>query len=204
MGESVAKGTWKDRLGYFWMYYKIPVFLIVVAVIVIVSFVHTNLTQKTSCLDAALFDIHSSAEENALETDFEHYAGINTKKYAATISTSLMLSDSSSSSYSMGSLARLYTETGTGKLDVCAMRKKDFKKYEKAGIFLDLSKVLPKEELEKYSVRRDKSGAVTGLYLKDSSRIKKIGGYPKRDGVVGILKQSKHIGAAKQFLRWLR
>lgn len=203
MEESAAKGTWKDRLGYFWMYYKIPVFLIAVAAIVIASFVHTNLTQKTSCLDAVLFDVHSSAEENALEKDFEQYAGVNTKKYAATISTSLMLSDSSSSSYSMGSLAKLYTQVGTGKLDVCAMREKDFKKYEKTGIFLDLSKVLSKEELGKYSVCRDQSGAVTGLYLKDSPLVNKIGGYPKEDGVIGILKQSDHMETAKQFLKWL-
>ena len=204
MGESAAKGTWKDRLGYFWMYYKIPVFLIAVAAIVIASFVHANLTRKTSCLDVVLFDVHSSAEEGALENDFERYAGVDTKEYAATISTSLMLSDSSSSSYSMGSLARLYTQAGTGKLDVCAMREKDFRKYEKAGIFLDLSKVLSKEEIARYNVRRDKNGAVTGIYLKDSARIKKIGGYPESDGAIGILKQTKHIGMAKAFLRWMR
>lgn len=203
MEESAAKGTWKDRLYYFWMYYKIPVFLIGAGLIVALSFIHAGVTKKTPYLNAMFFDIHTDADESSLEQDFAKYADIDSREYDISVSTSLMLSDSSSASYSMGSLARLYTQVGNEELDVCGMKEKDFEKYEKAGIFLDLSTVFSKEEMEEFPGLYEKDGKILGIYLNGCPKIEKIGGYSGSDAVIGIIQSSGHIDEAKTFLKYL-
>lgn len=206
MTQDVNRGTWKDRLEYFWMYYKIPVILIAIGAVMAISFIHASFTQKPEALNVLLLDAHMSVSDDAAEDNFIDYEGIDTKENSVTINATQMLSDSTSASYQMGSLAKLYSEIGTEKLDVCSMLESDFSKYTGAGTFLDLRDLFTEEELNAFpSLYRDEEGRVLGIYCDDMPKMEEFAGYSSEnaEGVIGIIYNTEHLDMAKTFLQYL-
>lgn len=101
-----------------------------------------------------------------MEQDFVEAAGINPNpdRNCVTISTSQLLGDGSRD-YQMASLAELYSQIGTGTLDVVSMRESDFVKYVDAGTFLDLRDLFTDKELSAFGHGyRDEDGKILGIY----------------------------------------
>lgn len=198
------KGSRREKLEYFWMYYKVP-FLVCVAIMVIaVSFGHAALTEKESGFQAILFDIHTDVEGTDLAEEFADYAGIDTREYDVLIHTSLLLDDTSSTNYKISSISKLYSLVGTEDLDVCMMTEADFEKYEEEGMFLDLSTCMSLEELEEFPEVYEKNGKILGIYGSDLLKIKTISGYSDGEkSVAGIIYNSKHRNQAVSFLHYL-
>ena len=202
----MKQGTWREKLEYFWMYYKIPFLTVVFLFAVAAYFIYAKAAEKEPAFSAILLDIHTDVQEEALEEEFAEYAGIDTGKYEVQISTSLLFSDASSGGYAMASLARVYTQIGTEELDVCMMLGEDFAEYAEADSFLDLREVFTEEELEQFpGLYRDENGRVLGVYGDGLEKIEEIKGYsgetPK--GIAGVLYNTKHPETAKQFLEYL-
>lgn len=202
--EDQKRKTGKDRIEYFWMFYKIPAILVVISIIAAVSFIHAWITNKPSVLDAMLLDIHSDVTEENMEQDFVEAAGINPDRNCVTISTSQLLGDGSRD-YQMASLAKLYSQIGTGTLDVVSMRESDFVKYVDAGTFLDLRDLFTDKELSAFGhVYRDEDGKILGIYCEGMAKMKEIGGYSSgENGIIGILYNSEHVEMAGKFLQYL-
>lgn len=202
----MKQGNWRERLEYFWMYYKIPFIAAVLIVAVIIYFGYAKISEKENAFSAILLDVHTDVPEETLEEEFAGYSGIDTSEYDVTISTSLLFSDSSSGSYAMASLARLYTQIGTEELDVCMMTEEDFEQYAQAGSFLDLRDIFSEEELEQFpKLYTDGEGKVLGVYGDDLPGIRRIDGYSdnETESVGGILYNTRHSETAKQFLEYL-
>lgn len=198
--------TWKKRLEYFWMYYKIPFLAAVMISAAVIYFVHAKITEKDPAFNAILFDVHTNERQEDVESDFADYAGIDTEKYEVLISMDLLFSDSSSGAYTMASLSHFYTQTGTQELDVCMMLEEDFKVYAEADCFLDLREVFTEQELKQFpDLYRDSEGRVLGAYGDDLKKIRSMDGYsdPKTRSAAGIMYNTKHKEAAKQFLEYL-
>lgn len=202
----MKQGTWRKRLEYFWMYYKLP-FLVAVGVIVAVSyFAYAKATEKDYALNAMLVDIHTDVQEGMLEREFAEYAGIDTDKYEVEISTSLLFSDASSGNYAMTSLAKMYTQIGTEDLDVCMLLEQDFEEYAQADSFLDLREVFTEEELERFpELYEDSDGRVLGVYGDELAKIREIDGYSDdtQRCAAGIVYNTRHKETAAEFLRYL-
>lgn len=204
MTTDQHKGTWKDRLGYFWMYYKVPVILIAIGVVMAISFVHAAVTEKPSALSVMMLDVHTDAADDELSTDFMNYAGIDSGKNSVTISTTQMLTDAGSASYQMGSLAKLYTSIGTGDLDVCSMLEDGFGKYADADSFMDLRDVFTEDELNTFpALYTSEDGKVLGIYCGQMPKMQEISGYANGTGVIGIMYNTEHTDMAAEYLRYL-
>ena len=106
------KGKWKKKLEYFWMYYKIPFFVVLAVSVVFVYFLYAKLTEKEYGFNAILFDIHTDTAQQVIEKEYASYAGINVDKYEVLISTSLLLADGTSN-YAMTSRSKFYSLIGT-------------------------------------------------------------------------------------------
>jgi hypothetical protein len=203
MTEIHNKGAWRDRLGYFWVYYKILVILIVIGLIMVINFLHASLTEQPSVLNVMMLDIHAKVTSEKLQQEFIHAASINEKKEKVTISVDQLLGDGSSS-YQMGILAKLYSEIGMNQLDVVSMRKDDFANYVKSDMFLDLREVFTPEELSEFTgLYRDDSGRVLGIRCNSMPGIKNISGYEMDFGVMGIVYNTQHKDMAVKYLKYL-
>lgn len=198
------KGTWKDRLGYFWMYYSVPTILVVIALAAVISFVHANLTTPPAALNVMLLDVGTSADDDALAQAFADAAGIDTDTHGVTIVTSLML-DHTNSNYQMSSIAKLYSEIGTGDVDVVAMSESDYANYSKADMFLDLRDVFTEEELAAFpECYANTSGQIIGIYCEEMPGIRAIDGYSDGErAVIGIVYNTEHVDAARMYLEYL-
>lgn len=202
----MKQGTWKKRLEYFWMYYKIQFLAIISAVIVVTYFIYAKVTEKEYAFNAMLLDVHTNAQEEWLADGFAAYAGIDTKKYEVLISTSLLFSDAASGNYAMSSLAKFYSLIGTEELDACMMLEEDFIKYAGADSFLDLRELFTEEELEMFpALYTDNTGRILGIYGDTLPKIEEIEGYSDTDTrcLGGVIYNTRHADHAKKFLEYL-
>lgn len=192
----------KEKTVYFWMYYKAP-FLAVLAVVLITGYwVHAAAVEKEIAFSAMLVDCHASVSEEEMEKEFASYMGMD--EDTVSFQNSYLFSDSTSSTYAMTSLSRFYSDIGTEKLDVCGFLEEDFEKYVKSGTFLDLRECFTEEELEEYGESLYYyGGEPVGIYGDGLPGLLKSGCYSKKDAVVGIIYNSKHVGTAADYLRYL-
>lgn len=197
------KGTWKDRLGYYWMYYSIPTVLVVIALVAAISWLHAGATALPEALHVMLLDIRTQVSDETLEQSFCDVAGIDASQYNVTIESSLML-ENTTSNYQMSSIARMYSAVGTGEIDVAAMRGSDFANYIKADMFLDLREVFTEEELAAFpALYTDADGSVLGIYCEGLPVMQEIGGYAGEEAVIGIVYNAAHVYNAAAFLQYL-
>ncbi len=204
---NANRGTWKDRLGYFWMFYKIPVILVIIALAVVLSFVHARLTEPKDGLQVMMLDAHTNIAGEEIASAFAAYEQIDTDNFGVTVSAEYMLSDSSSGNYAMSSLAKFYTEIGTGDLDVAMLTTEDYGKYAESDAFLDLREVFTEEELETFThLYTNEEGEVLGIYGDCLAGIEECEAYTSDEGrgIIGIIYASSHTETAADFIEFLR
>lgn len=192
----------REKTEYFWMYYKAP-FLAILAVLLITGYwVRAAAVEKELAFSAMLVDCHASVSEEAMEQDFASFAGMD----ADTVSfqNSYLFSDSTSSTYAMTSLSRFYSDIGTEKLDVCGLLEQDFEKYAGSGTFLDLRECFTEEELSRYGANLYYyEGKPVGIYRDGLPGLAKSGCYSKSNAMIGIIYNTKHVGTAADYIRYL-
>lgn len=197
---------WKDRIEYFWMYYKLPFIASVIMLIIAAQWVWAAGCGKEAVLSVMMADCHTDKEGEQLAREFEEYAGIDQKKEMVSVNTTCLLSDASAGTYAMTSLSKFYSDTGTESLDVAGFLEEDFRKYTRTDCFLNLETCMSKETLEKYRpYLYYQEGVPVGIYTEGLPGLLKDGLYENREtkAVVGIMYNSRHVDMAVKYLEYL-
>lgn len=148
---KIKEMSFKEKLSYFWEYYRIP-FFIVAAVIILASFlIHDIVTAKPYGFYAIMINSSPSTQETNLEKSFSTYADIDMSKYDCYIDTSTTLNLSSTNQYDMASMQKIMAVIAAGDLDTMVADYNSFSHYAMNDTFTDLRKVLSKDQLAKYS-----------------------------------------------------
>ena len=143
--------TGKERLSYFWYYYKIHTIAAVSAVILVSIFIYQFATNKDYGFYAAVINADPTGlEDNQWAQEFEEYAGIDTKKYMASIDTSIVLDDNDYTQLGMTNREKLLAMLQIGMVDIMVVDTEHFENYAQYEYFLDLEKVLTPELLAEY------------------------------------------------------
>lgn len=142
----------KEKLAYFWDYYKIHTFVVIAVIAFAATFIYQYATNRDYGFYAAVINADTTAltEVNPWGSEFEEYAGIDTEEYQAYIDTSIALSDNDSTQYSMSSTEKLLAMVQTGIVDVIVADTAVFENYAQYEYFMNLEEVLPAEVYEKY------------------------------------------------------
>lgn len=150
--EALKEMNTKQKLSYFWDYYKIHTIAAIVIISLSTLFIYQYVTNKGYGFYAAIInaDITNIPEVNPWGSEFEEYAGIDTKEYQAYIDTSLALSDSDSTQYSMSSTEKLLAMLQTGIVDVIVADTATFENYAQNEYFMNLKEALPADVYAKY------------------------------------------------------
>lgn len=144
----------KEKLAYFWDYYKIHVLVLIVVIVMVSTFIYQYVTNKdygfyVSLVNAAITDQNENlASEWAAE--FQEYAGIDPKEYQVYIDTSVILSEDMSSSYSVSNEEKMFIMAQVGTINAIIAETESFEKYSQLEYFYNLENVLSAEEIEKY------------------------------------------------------
>ena len=89
--DKIKGKSWKERLAYFWDYYKWYVLIAVVALALLTHTVTTSLNKKEVVLKGILIDGIGTVEEPAVLQTFFDSAGINPEKQEVYLNTGLAL-----------------------------------------------------------------------------------------------------------------
>ncbi len=149
--QQKLKGrSFKEKLGYFWDYYKIHTFVVLLLLIVVGSFVWDIATTKEEAFSATLLNAYGGEGQESFQADFAEYAGIDTDVYSCYIDATSTLSHQMTSEVDLAVFQRTIAMAQTGGLDVVAGDPMPFTHIAGTGMFLDLKDVLTEEEYTQY------------------------------------------------------
>ncbi|MCH5254402.1 MAG: hypothetical protein J1F41_05705 [Lachnospiraceae bacterium] len=150
--EALKNGTFKQKLQYFWDYYKWYVIIGVIVIAMASSFIHDILSNKEHGFFAVFLN---TQEENVSARSFRsnlaERLNIDTDNYDVSVDTSMNISAISNDESTLNDMQRLSIYMSTGDLDVLAADSPTFLRYASTDMFYDLRDILSKEQLDEYS-----------------------------------------------------
>ena len=151
--EAMKHGTPKQKLEYFWLYYKWHVIIAVAAIAAITSFIYETVTRKETALHVLFLNSFVLSEDNgeAYEQNFLESTKINTDEYEILVDTSLYLQPGSMDENTYTALQKVSVYVAAGDVDLLAADQTAFEYYGYLDYLTDLRKMLTPEQIEKYS-----------------------------------------------------
>lgn len=204
--------------GYIWDYYKIPIILIVAAVVLVIWFIHDRVSAKESVLNVATANCYSLElnDPSSLFEEFMQLEGFDTSDQEVALNTSLSFSSDGSNPYAM---ATLMTVLGSNTVDVIIMDDGLFEELGKNAAFMPVEEYLTEEEIAKlgddvlnceYEILDEKGETVghdsynAGIRLSSNKWIIDSGLYPGYDPIIAILyTQDPRYDTASDFVRYV-
>ena len=150
--KALSEMNTKEKLAYFWDYYKVHTIVVIAAVFLIVMFIYQYATNKDYGFYAAIINADTTklSDIDPWSKEFEQYVGMDTDKYQAYIDTTFVLSDDSSDQYALANTEKLMAMVQTGTIDVMVTDTANFEKYAQNEYFMNLEEVLPADVYAKY------------------------------------------------------
>lgn len=150
--EALKNGTPKQKLAYFWYYYKWHVIISVIIIGMLVSFIYQYANRKDTAfnavlLNASLLDQISSEQPDFL-TDFAEKEGIDLNTSDITFDTSIRVVEGSMDEVSVTSTQKLMVYVAANELDSMITDFDSFQKYANSSLFYDLRDILTEEQFQ--------------------------------------------------------
>lgn len=154
--ESIKDKPFKEKLGYFWYYYKWHTAGAIFFLIVVITLIHDIATSKeivfnATFMNAYSLDMSGSSEGNSFMNEFAQLAGIDTDKYDVYLDTNMRFDLTSYDEASLAASQKFLAMSAAGEIDVVVSERDIFSNYADSGMFQDLRDYLTEEQLEKYA-----------------------------------------------------
>lgn len=156
----------KERLAYFWEYYKWPAIIAVLVVAAIIYTVSAQMGKKEAVLSGILLNSSVPLEDPAFLQDFCHAAGIDTEIQEIVLNTGLSLT-ADDPTVGIMTYQRIHAGIAAKETDFVIATAEAFRQcsYDSSRMFMDLRQVLSAEKLAELEGR---------LYYIDGSLFEKI------------------------------
>ncbi len=161
--EAIKHGTWKQKLEYFWDYYKIHTLVTAAVLIFVVSMIYNHITATEPVLDGIFLNAYSqkdSASTFTLMDDFAKAQKIDLKEYHVDSQQLAHISvqeqqenaniDSTAASTANTSLQVIMTKTSAEVLDFIVGNHASMQEFAYGEYFIDLSEILSEEQYKQY------------------------------------------------------
>jgi hypothetical protein len=148
--EALKHGTWKQRISYYWLYYKWYVIVAAAILVFIVSFVHNILTRKEDAFAAAF--VNAWAQEGAEDylQNFAKESGIDLNEYQINMDSNLYITQGSLDQATMVTTQKVMVYIASNSLDVLAADETTFQSYAYSEALADLRTLLTPAQVERY------------------------------------------------------
>ncbi len=148
--EALKNGTPKEKLAYFWYYYKWHVIGTIIAIIAVASLIHNYVTQK----DIALYTVVLNSADQYTSKEYaqkvaEHLA-IDTQEYEVFFDTSMYIDFTKMDEVTTASTQKMMVYIAACELDCIVTDTASLQHYSYNDTFYDLREILSAEQLEKY------------------------------------------------------
>ena len=155
--ELLKNGTFKEKIAYFFDYYKLHTFLISFVLICVGSLIYKNITKKDIILNGILLNVVSGNSADVIEDmhdDFLEYIEVDTKEYDVFFNSSLFYNigdDSNETQLSdFESLQAIMVQCAAGDIDFISSPLSAILDSGYSELFINLEELLTEEELALY------------------------------------------------------
>lgn len=151
--EKLKHGTFKQKLQYFWCYYKVHAIVILACVIAFSSFIYNIVTNKEVVFDIAF--VNTASPTPTGRNDFAQLTiealNIDADQYTIRVDDSTFIDiqnpNAENNYYAIQKLSVLMM---TSNLDITVMNTELIRSYAYSLAFTDLRDILTEEQLKKY------------------------------------------------------
>ena len=137
----------REKAGYIFDYYKLPILLALVALVILSATVHRLLTRKETALYLGLVNVAVGDRlEEQLTTGYLENLGLREKKHQVYVYSALYLSDDPAAEnheYAYASRLKVLAAVNAKQLDVVLMNREGYDLLSQSGYLLDLTGLLP-------------------------------------------------------------
>lgn len=153
--KAFATMTPKEKLAYFWDYYKIHTIVAIAVIVFVVSFINSYRSSKPTAFYAVLLNADTyddnAAAANAWNEGFMEYAGIDPEAYQVNIDTSIGISSGTGDQYEVASRQKMMAMMHAGDIHAIVADTETFEGYARLEYFYDLNTAFTEEELAPYA-----------------------------------------------------
>ena len=137
----------KEKLNYFWEYYKMHTIATVIILCLFISIIHNVITNKPYSFYAIVLNA-IELDSDVLGEEFSQFAGIDNTRYNCFIDTGHHLNTMDVSPYEMALVQRMMATVAAGHLDSVVTDGFTFIYFADNEFFTDLSTILSAEQLK--------------------------------------------------------
>ena len=201
----------KEKLSYFKEYYLKSTLAVIVALILVGSFIYTIATAPEGTAFAAYFynDTGDSASTGLID-EYIAYTGIDTQKYEVYLDATMDYSTDSGNYLDYTGIQKAMAVISTKELDIIVGDQESFDYFVKSDCFHDVTTILPEELLEKYKDKFyyytfEETGETlpVGIYVTDSPKLNEYNYYVEKEPILGFICNSDSIENALTFLEFI-
>lgn len=146
-----ANATWKQKLFYFWEYYKIHTIVVLLIVIAVSSFIYHRVTDPEIILNGFFlnaYNIESEISAADLGQEFLELQEIDTAEYDVNFNQNLFLTGDDTTDYEASQA--VWVQCGAGTVDFMISPLEHLMDFAYQEYYIDLTSVLTKEQIAKY------------------------------------------------------
>lgn len=147
---ALKHGTLKEKLSYFFEYYKGHVVVAILVVAAVVSLVHHFATRRDTAFYIALLNSADTTSEELADRSFVEYSGIDPDHSEIIYDTSMLIEFNSMNKESYSSAEKFILLLTTSQLDAVVADPGVIRSYSHNKVFYDLSDFLTAEQIAKY------------------------------------------------------
>lgn len=142
----------KEKLAYFWEYYKVPALIVLLVVIFGSDLIYNIVTKKAIVMEAAFVNMVTAEDFDSEQeaAGFVTWAEIDPKEYEAVFDTGIYIDYDGGDEYTAVNIQKVMAMISARALDVILADDSYLEQTADEGYYADLSEVLPEELLAQF------------------------------------------------------
>ncbi|MDE7197939.1 MAG: hypothetical protein K2O15_03540 [Lachnospiraceae bacterium] len=152
--KAFATMSFKEKLAYFWDYYKIHTIAAILVIAFVIAFINSYRSNKPFAFYAVLLNAASTEENHDTSViwadEFQSYAEIDPESYQVYIDTSVSISDDGGSQYDVANRQKMAAMMQIGDIHAIVADTETFESYAALGNFYVLTDTFSEDELAPY------------------------------------------------------
>ena len=153
--KAFATMSPKEKLAYFWDYYKVHTIAAIAVIAFVIAFISSYRSNRPIAFYAVLLNANAmednAATAAAWNEGFMEYAGIDPEAWQINIDTSITLSADGGDQYEVANRQKMAAMMHAGDIHAIVADTETFEGYARLEYFYDLTEAFTEEELAPYA-----------------------------------------------------
>lgn len=213
--EAIKNAPLKERLEYYWEYYRAPVFGTLLAVGLIISFIVSIVSKPEYVLNGYFINRYWLMDEGEdcqpFAREYLEYRGYDVDKYGMGINGTLSYvvtdEDEELVESTLYAIQLIGAQCGAGSVDFMVADIVTVREFDGANYFIDLREIYSEEELKRYEDQlvysENDSSKPIAIDVTESQKLQDVYAMRHDELVIGIFGNAEHTEEGKYFIEYL-